>query len=127
MIYIARIEDGVVVDVGSLAPDQQSPEGWVTSETRIGLGWRYVDGVFERPTQPASPPRVPPEITKVQFVRAMRSAGLWTVHRESIEAHPDWQYITSIPRGDEFVKSFATALNITDEQVDALWISGAAL
>lgn len=76
---------------------------------------------------PPSPPRVPAEITRIQFVRAMRAAGLWEANQAAIEAHEDWPYVTAIPRNDPIVQAMASGLGFTTEQLDALWIAGAQL
>lgn len=70
---------------------------------------------------------VPASITKVQFVRAARAAGLWDTYRAAIEAHPDWEYVTEIPRNDTLVQAMASGLGFTDEQLDAIWIAGKSL
>jgi hypothetical protein len=70
---------------------------------------------------------VPDEISKVQFVRAARAAGLWDTHKVAIEAHEDWPYVVAIPRNDPIVLAMAQGLGFTDEQLDAIWIAGAAL
>ena len=70
---------------------------------------------------------VPREITKVQFVRAMRAAGHWDTHSAAIEAHPDWPYITALPRNDALTLAAAAAIGATDAEMDAIWIAGAAL
>lgn len=76
---------------------------------------------------PPPGPTVPPQISKVQFVRASRAAGYWDAYRAQVEAHPDWAYITEIPRTDPMVLGLAQSLGFTDAQLDALWIAGAAL
>lgn len=51
MIYVAQIEDGLVVRVvvspASIAP----PEGWsvVGPENVVGIGWGFADGRFTAP------------------------------------------------------------------------------
>lgn len=76
---------------------------------------------------PPPPPTVPAEISRVQFVRAMRAAGLWEANQAAIEAHEDWPYITAIPRNDPIVQAMAQGLGFTEEQLDALWVAGAQL
>lgn len=76
---------------------------------------------------PPSPTVVPASITKVQFVRAARAAGLWDAYKASIEAHPDWPYVTEIPRNDTMVLQMAAGLGFTEEQLDNLWIAGKQL
>lgn len=70
---------------------------------------------------------VPPQITKIQFVRAMRALDLWDTHKATIEGHPDWPYITEVPRGDPLTLAAAAVMDATPEQMDAIWILGATL
>lgn len=126
-MFAAFIENGTVTQVSKPAPGQQLPAGWVASETRVGIGWSYADGVFSPPPTPEPVVTVPTSISKVQFVRAARASGLWATYQAAIEAHPDWPYVTEIPRNDPIVQAMASQLGFTEEQLDALWIAGASL
>lgn len=87
--------------------------------------WRWT---ASGPLTVADPvPVVPASISKVQFVRAARAADLWATYQAAIEAHPDWAYVTEIPRDDPLVQAMASQLGFTEEQLDALWIAGASL
>lgn len=85
---------------------------------------------------PADPLPVPAQITKVQFVRAMRSLHvgnnpaqptLWAAHGPTIEAHPDWPYITVLPRLDTLTLAAAALIPASPEEMDAIWQLGAKL
>lgn len=71
--------------------------------------------------------RVPAEISRIQFVRAMRALGLWDTHRATIEAHPDWPYITGIPRNDPLTLAVAALMEANETQLDDIWRLGATL
>ncbi|MRH22953.1 hypothetical protein [Rhodovulum strictum] len=139
---LAQIEDDLVVNVIEAAPGAVPDwaAGWPEAG-EAGPGWSYADGVFTPPPEP--PPAVPETIRVIQFVRAMRLtrpdgseidpetgyAGptAWDTHRATIEAHPDWGYITEIPRHDPLTLAVAAAMGATAGQMDAIWIRGAAL
>ena len=53
---------------------------------------------------------VPTEVTKVQFVRAMRQLGIWDSYQATIEADPDWPYITQMPRNNTTLNASANAV-----------------
>lgn len=102
-----------MVDAASL-PDQESRERW---------RW-----TASGPLDVAAPEIVvPPQITKIQLVRAMRALDLWDAHRAVIEAHPDWPYITDVPRDDPLTLAASAVMDATPEQMDAIWILGATL
>lgn len=63
---------------------------------------------------------VPPsEITKVQFVRAMRQLDLWDSYKATIESDPDWVYITNMPRNNPTLNTTANAV-LGEETAQAL-------
>ncbi|MDF3606141.1 hypothetical protein PE067_08370 [Paracoccus sp. DMF-8] len=51
MIYVAQIEDGIVIRVVVSPASIEPPEGWVVigPENTVGIGWTYVGGVFVPP------------------------------------------------------------------------------
>lgn len=52
----------------------------------------------------------PAEITKVQFVRAMRQLDLWDSYKATVEADADWPYITQMPRDNATLNASANAV-----------------
>lgn len=109
------------------------PQGTVEVPLKPGANYDWQNGAWV----PVSPPVVvPDQITKVQFVRAMRSLHvdgnpaqptLWAAHGAAIEAHPDWPYITILPRFDQLTLDAAALIPATPEQMDAIWVLGATL
>lgn len=78
------------------------------------------------------PPPVPLAITPLQARRALDQLGL----RDAVEAHvanlpraerDAWEYAIEVRRDDPTIASGAAALGLTTEQVDQLFIAGAAL
>ncbi|MFC3568423.1 hypothetical protein [Paracoccus simplex] len=51
MIYVAKIENGLVAQVTVEADGLAAPEGWavVGPENAVGIGWSYADGQFIPP------------------------------------------------------------------------------
>lgn len=70
---------------------------------------------------------VPEAISKVQFVRAMRAADLWDAHEATITAHPDWPFITILPRAEPLALAVAASIGATEAEMDAIWRAGAEL
>lgn len=85
---------------------------------------------------PTIPPGVPQSITPRQARLALLGAGLLetvqTAFAEISEpqrtaAQIEWDYALTIERGSPLVAKMAAALGMTDGQVDALFVAGAAL
>lgn len=135
---LAQVENGLVINVIEAAERPDWAADWPEAAV-AGPGWTWDGEAFAPPPPPA--PVVPETIRLVQFVRAMRSikpdgtpidpdegyAGptAWDTHQATIEAHPDWPYITEIPRHDPLTLAVATSMGATAAQMDALWIMGA--
>ena len=79
--------------------------------------------------EPAQPP-VPASVTPRQFRFALNNANLRTTAETAVSEADQytkdwWEYATSIDRDNAQLNAMATALNITQEQVDALFIDAA--
>lgn len=75
--------------------------------------------------------RVPASVTPLQARRALLAAGLLDAVETAIEgADPEtklaWQYATAVERQSPFTLTLAAALNLTDAQVDDLFVNAAA-
>lgn len=112
--------------IADVPPDVLSgyPSGTVEVPLKPGAGYEW-DGSQWSPV--SGDTYVPPQITKIQFVRAMRALDLWDAHKATIEKHPDWPYITILPREDALTLDAAQAMGATPEQMDAIWILGVTL
>lgn len=130
--------DGSGNYLGGFADGAEPPAGAVPCDAPPCATARLVAGVW------VVPPEVPELITKIQLVRALRDHAppwdataepLWTAWQTLIEAHPDWPYVTQIPRHDPrgtgVAAGIAAAMGVSPEQaeamVDAIWILGATL
>jgi hypothetical protein len=96
----------------------------------IGDGWEVLD---ERPEVivPAEP--IPPIVTMAQARKAMILSGVSIANvdaaidgiadaQEKLLAQTDWEYSTTVRRDSDLVISLAPALNLTTEQVDAMFV-----
>lgn len=75
---------------------------------------------------------LPTSVTKLQLVRALRAAGLWTSVQALLAQAPatvqeDWALAHLMPRDDPFIAQFATALELTESEQAALYEAAAAL
>jgi HD-GYP domain-containing protein (c-di-GMP phosphodiesterase class II) len=78
----------------------------------------------------ADAPEVPDSVTPYQARQAINAAGL----REAVEAavagasyevKDAWEYALAIERASPFVAAMGSALGLTEQQIDALFISAA--
>lgn len=81
-------------------------------------------------TDPADVPvaQIPQSVTPLQARRALLAANLLSQVLAAVAASPQetqlaWQSANSVDRNSEFTQTLAAALNLTDEQVDALFVS----
>ncbi len=99
----------------------------------IGDSW---DGqVFTKPAPP--PPTVPASVTRRQAKQALLLAGLLSHVQPAIDAIPDatqrgmaqieWDESLEFERSRPLLINLATALGLSSEQLDALFIQAAAL
>jgi len=73
---------------------------------------------------------VPATVTKLQLVRALRAAGLWTSVQALLSQAPatvqeDWEFAHLMPRDDALLAQFAAALELTEAQQAALFEAAA--
>lgn len=130
----AQILDGVVhlVTESETQPDPQF--GVWTACGNAGPGWTYSGTSFTAPVPPA--PTVPTVLTMRQARLVLFTAGLIGSVQAAINALPspqkekaqiEWDFSNEVQRHNGFVSQLAPALGLTSEQVDALFVTGAAL
>jgi hypothetical protein len=147
MIY-AQIENGVITQIirtpapmpahklheGLLPVTEEYPvmqEGenlGVTIDTietdRVVRTWAVV---------PAPPPRVPDEIQMWQARTILAQSGLLSSINAAVAASNNaeiqiaWEYAPNVVRRSTFVATMATALGLTEAQLDAMFIAGALI
>ena len=85
---------------------------------------------------PPAPPVVPAEVTMRQARLALHAAGLLASVEAAIDALPDpprsaarieWDHSQTVQRNRGIVQQLGTALGMTSEQLDALFIAAAAI
>lgn len=130
----AQIVDGVVhlVTESETQPDPQYGV-WIACGN-AGPGWTYNGTSFAAPVPPA--PTVPTVLTMRQARLVLFTAGLIGSVQAAIDSLPspdkekaqiEWDFSNEVQRHNGFVSQLAPALGLTSEQVDALFITGAAL
>lgn len=108
-----------------------------------GLGWRAVnseadllDGESYSEEQPPviEPPRIPQEVTRFQARAALYQSGLLeTVEAEIAKPETDmmlklaWQDALSFKRNSSFVVGMAAILELSEEQLDQLFITASGI
>ncbi len=134
----ALIEAGTVVNVviadddwpGLAAADEAVA---LAPDQACGPGFTYSGGVFTAP-EPAVV--VPAAVTMRQARRALLSAGLLSAVETAIDAlaepersaaRIEWEYSSEVQRHNGFVAQLGPALGLSDAQLDALFVSAAAL
>jgi len=105
--------------------------------TRLWRGeWAQVPDADVPPVPAPPPPAVPPAVTMRQARRALLAAGLLDDVTAAIEAlssptkeaaQIDWEYGNTVERHNGLVASLGPALGLTEEQIDDLFVAGAAL
>lgn len=93
--------------------------------------------IFELPEAPhVAQNGVPRSITMRQARRALLAAGLLDDVAAAIAALPspakeaaqiDWEYSNTVERHNGLVASLGPGLGLSEEQIDALFVAGAAL
>lgn len=85
---------------------------------------------------PPAPPAAPTSITPRQARLALLGAGLLDAVQAAFAQLPEpqrkaaqieWEFALAIERNSPLVAQFAPMLGLTEEQIDALFIAGAAL
>lgn len=98
------------------------------------IGDSIVNGVVVPAPVPA--PQVPKSVTMQKARRALRQAGLIAAVEAAIDAMPspqrefardEWEYSGEVHRDRGLVLNMGTALGLSSAQLDALFISAAAL
>lgn len=129
----AGLSDVATVRSTTTAPAEQSPDyNW------NGAAWVYAPHVLEQPPA-VTPVRVvvPQTITRAQAKLALLGAGLLNSVQPTIDAIPDpvqrsaaqieWDDRLTFERTNPTLVALATAMGMTGEQLDALFIAAAQL
>lgn len=132
----AIIETNLVVNVAE--SDAPLAPNWIESN-EAGIGWAYVGGVFVPPdpvTPEPLPPVVPIEITMRQarlvlnaggYISAINAAIAAMAEPQKSQAAIEWEYSNTVQRHNGFVSALGPVLGLSEGQIDAMFIAGAAL
>lgn len=133
-MYYAQLNAGVVCAITETHSEIDSPDMIpIESLDASLLGHTYAAGVF---TPPPPVSLVPTVLTMRQARLVLFTAGLINSVQAAIDSLPspqkekaqiEWEYSNEVQRHNGFVSQLAPALGLTSEQVDALFVTGAAL
>ena len=123
-----QIQNGVVINTIEVDSLDFLPN--LIEATTGGIGWTWDGETFTAP--PAPPTPIPQSVTMRQARLALLGAGLLdTVETAIAGAGPaakiEWDYATEVQRSAGLVPAMATALGLTDAQIDALFVTAATL
>jgi len=120
---------------GTATDDYSGPDAFIPAPAEFDIArmGEYViaDGVASIP-----PPGVPQSVTMRQARLALHAAGLLTSVDAAIAgmSEPDktvasitWEFAQTVDRGFGMVPQLASALGMTETQIDALFVAAAAL
>jgi hypothetical protein len=102
------------------------PYVWVTCpDDVVAYQWAYDGATFSPPPPPPAPP-IPTTVAMYQARIALQQAGLLAtvqagISQMSEEAQIKWQFAPTVKRNDSLTTAMAAALNLNDEQLDALF------
>jgi len=119
----AVIENGVVVNIIEI-PQLDDYPGAVACPDENGIGDLFENGVFSQPPTPEPP--IPSTVSMYQARIALHQAGLLAtvqagISQMSEEAQIKWEFAPTVKRNDALTVALATALNLTEEDLDNLF------
>ena len=122
------ISNGVIANTVEVDSLNALPN--LVEATKGSIGWGYADGVFTPPPVPPVP--VPASVTMRQARLALLGAGLLDLVETAIAAAGpaakiEWDYATEVQSASGLVPAMATALGLTDAQIDALFVTASTL
>lgn len=120
----AIVSDGVVVQVQPNADDRTVP-----CPDHVVPGYTFDGETWAAPEAAVS---VPTSVTPLQARKALRAAGMLDVVNAWIAQQPEevqevWEYALTIERDNPTILAAAEALELTIEQLDALFVAAAQM
>ena len=94
------------------------------------IGWSYIDGILVEPKATVEVPKI---ISMRQAKLSLLNAGLLATVDTAIATGTDeamkieWEYATEVRRDWESLIAMATAIGLTSEQLDTLFIQASKL
>jgi hypothetical protein len=132
----AQLSGGVVHQVIESETDPDGINGEWVACGNAGPGWTYDGNTFAPPEPPPPVSNVPKAITMRQARLVLFTAGLIGAVQTAINSLPspdkekaqiEWDYSNEVLRHNGFVATLGPALGLSEAQIDALFITGAAL
>lgn len=127
------IDSGVIVNTIEVESLDAFP-GAVDASLGGSIGDSIINGVVVQ--KPAPAPVAPSEITMRQARLVLLSAGKLAAVDAAIDAMSEptksaarieWEYSSAVQRHNGFVSQLGPALGLTEAQIDAMFVAGAAL
>lgn len=130
----ARTENNIVTQLLRVDPatifEAASAAEFVACDDSVQIGWVWDGETFTDP--PPTPAVVPQQVTMRQARLALLGAGLLAGVDAAIAgltepaksaAQIEWEYAAVVQRSSGLVPAMASALGLTDPQIDALFIA----
>lgn len=127
------IENGVITNTVVVNNLTDIPN-LVAAVGNEGIGWLYDGESFSPPPPP--PVQIPQEITMRQARLALLDIGLLANVPVAIDSLPEpdktkaqieWEYSNALQRGNPFVAVLGTALGLSSQDIDNLFITAKGL
>ena len=127
------IENGVITNTVVVNNLTDIPN-LVAAVGNEGIGWLYDGESFSPP--PPNPVQIPQEITMRQARLALLDIGLLANVQTAINTLPEpdktkaqieWEYSNALQRDNPFVTTLGTALGLSSDDIDNLFITAAGL
>ena len=127
------IENGVITNTVVVNNLTDIPN-LVAAVGNEGIGWLYDGESFSPP--PPNPVQIPQEITMRQARLALLDIGLLANVQTAINTLPEpdktkaqieWEYSNALQRDNPFVTTLGTALGLSSDDIDNLFITASGL
>ena len=133
-IFALLDEVGTVVNVVQAEPADASAI-WGASAVAgasAAIGDTWDGSQFVKPQVAPLPPTVPASVSPYQARQALNVAGLLDAVEAAVAAADRsvqiaWEYATTIERGSPFISAMKSAIGLTDQQLDDLFIAAAQI
>lgn len=107
------------------------PLHWIDCPNNCSTEWTYVNGEFIEP-EPAPLPPNPTVVSMRQARLALLQEGLLNNVNSAIEQGNEadkitWEYATEVNRSDSLVQNMAIALQLSEQQLDDLFLLASTL
>lgn len=141
-MYVLLNQDNVVIDVQRVDPANifaaDYAARYVIAPDEVGIGYRKVGDQWQSPDQhqPVEPPAVPLVVSMRQARLALLHAGKLAAINAAIANLPgeqgdvvriEWEFSTIVERSKPAVAAIAKTLDLTDADLDQLFIAAAKL